>query len=100
LEEVSYYFEIKKEEGNKHLQWYYFLGQIIGKALFDFVPVHFPVCKPLLKLMMNRDYKFGLEDMKQFDTQMYNSLKMISESTLTPQEIDSLQINFFVELYD
>ena len=97
---MAYYFEIKRDEGNKHLQWYFFLGQIIGKAFFDFVPVHFPVCRPLLKLMMDRDTKFGIEDLRFLDKQMYNSLKMINESTLSPEELDSLQINFYVELYD
>lgn len=68
LEETCYYFEVKKEDGNKQLQWYYFLGQIVGKALFDFAPVNFPVSKVLLKFMLNKDYKPVLDDLKEFDS--------------------------------
>jgi hypothetical protein len=48
VSEPSYFFEIKKDDTNKHLQWYYFLGQLIAKAIFDAVPVYFPICKSVL----------------------------------------------------
>ncbi len=44
------------------------MGQIVGKALFDFAPVNFPVNKLLLKFMINKNYKPTLEDLKEFDS--------------------------------
>jgi hypothetical protein len=88
--ETTYYFEIKKDDSNKHLQWYYFLGQIIGKAFFDQCPVYFPVCKALYKMMLNRNYKLSLDDLKDYDAQMYNSLNMIASTELTDQELEEL----------
>ena len=85
---------------NKKLQWYYFLGQIIGKAFFDQIPINFPVAKPLMRLMMSKNYKFKLEDMRWFDSQIYHSLKMIKETDLTIDQSESLMLNFQIELYD
>eukprot|EP00347_Sterkiella_histriomuscorum_P017181 403350359 len=100
LQEVTYYFQVKKEESNKQLSWYYFLGQIIGKALFDFIPVNFPVCKALFKIMMSKNVKFTVDDLRNYDQQIYNSIKMISSTELSAKDIEALQLNFTVEIYD
>ena len=49
---------------------------------------------------MLRDYKPTLEDLKYYDTQIYSSMKMISETDLSNDEITSLQLNFTVDLFD
>lgn len=49
---------------------------------------------------MNKDIKFTVEDLKHYDTQIYNSIKMISSTNFTPEEIESLYLNFTVEIYD
>jgi len=36
---------------------------------------------------MNKNVKFTLEDLRNYDTQIYNSIKMISSTTLTHEEI-------------
>mmetsp|Transcript_12190 Transcript_12190/g.8878 ORF Transcript_12190/g.8878 Transcript_12190/m.8878 type:complete len:93 (+) Transcript_12190:539-817(+) len=85
---------------NKQLQWYFFLGQIIGKALFDGIPIYFPICKSVLKYLIFPDYKPTMEDLNYFDPFIYNSIKMIKENDLTDEELLSLNINFLIEVYD
>lgn len=100
LQEVTYYFAVKKDDTNKQLQWYYFLGQIIGKALFDQIPVHFPVAKALLRMMIQKEQKFSLEDMRFFDSQMFHSLTHIKNTDITEEMSEQLMLNFQLEVYD
>ena len=53
-----------------------------------------------MKLMMHKNYKFTLEDLRHYDSQMYQSLKMIKNSDLTKELADSLMLTFQLELYD
>lgn len=48
----TYFFEIKKDDQNKQVQWYYFAGQLVGKALFDAIPIDFPICKTVYQLLL------------------------------------------------
>mmetsp|Transcript_10020 Transcript_10020/g.9956 ORF Transcript_10020/g.9956 Transcript_10020/m.9956 type:complete len:113 (+) Transcript_10020:594-932(+) len=100
LADQTYFFKVKKEELNKHLQWYYFLGQIVGKAMFDGIPIYFPMCKSVLKHLIFHDYKPILDDLKYFDPFIHNSIKMIKDNNLSDEELLSLNLNFQVEVYD
>ena len=53
-----------------------------------------------MKLMMHKNYKFTLEDLRHYDSQIYQSLKMIKNSDLTKELADSLMLTFQLELYD
>ena len=53
-----------------------------------------------MKLMMQKNYNFTLEDLRHYDSQMYQSLKMIKNSDLTKELADSLMLTFQLELYD
>ncbi len=53
-----------------------------------------------MKLMMQKNYKFNLEDLRHYDSQIYQSLKMIKNSDLTKELADSLMLSFQLELYD
>ena len=53
-----------------------------------------------MKVMMHKNYKFTLEDLRHYDSQIYQSLKMIKNSDLTKELADSLMLTFQLELYD
>lgn len=50
--------------------------------------------------MLNKNHKFTLEDLKLYDPHIYSSLEMISSNNLTQEDIEALDINFNVEIYD
>lgn len=50
--------------------------------------------------MHNPDYKFTLDDLKLYDQQIYHSLKILVDTPMSKEEIEQIQINFCVEIYD
>ena len=40
--------------------------------------------------MLNKDYKFSIDDLKYYDPFIYKSLKMISETPLSNEELEAL----------
>jgi len=50
--------------------------------------------------MLSRTATFSVEDLAHFDAQIYKSLKMIKETTLSPEDLETLNLNFNIELYN
>ena len=51
-----------------NLQKFKLLGKIVGKAVFDRIPINLAFCRPLLKMLLNQ--KIELEDIKLYDFQV------------------------------
>ena len=60
---------------------YYFCGQIIGKALYERIPLQLYLNRVIYKQILRRDV--DLEDMYFYDADIYNSLKFMSTATIT-----------------
>ena len=55
-----------------NLQKFKLLGKIIGKAVFDRIPIDLAFCRPLLKILLSQ--KIELEDIKFYDFQVKNQI--------------------------
>ena len=85
-EEISYTIK----ESSWGIQDYYkkfdFIGQVLAKAIFDEIPLNLWLNKLIFKLLLNPEADVGLEDLKMFDTQVYNSLKYIQDNQINEDE--------------
>jgi E3 ubiquitin-protein ligase HUWE1 len=52
----------------ENMQKFRLLGKIVGKAVFDRIPINLAFCRPLLKTILNE--KIILEDVKFYDSQV------------------------------
>lgn len=59
---------------------YYFTGRILAKAIFENIPVHCPLCITVLKHLLDLEVNF--EDIKYQDLDLYNSLQVVSNSSI------------------
>lgn len=75
-----------------HLRVYRFLGQMLGKAVFDGVLVDLPFANFFLKKMIGKGLCFG--DLKSRDSQVYKNLAMLK--SLSAEEIESLGLDFTI----
>jgi len=89
--DFCYHMCPNSEAANEHhLDYYWFLGRLLGKALFDGIvlPASFSVV--FYKLLLG--CPMGLEDVKCLDSQMFSSFKMVEECP----DISSLYLTFSV----
>ena len=98
-----------KKEGNKyvfgqnvhkHLQWFYFTGQVIGKALYDDVQVQFPLSNSVYQFMINKDYQVTLCDLIHYDEDLYRSFKYMLDDNMSSEDILSLETYFTIDIQD
>ena len=70
--------------GNQDL--FYFTGQLLGKALFDHIPVcvslNHSIIKAILGQTTDQEWSQHFDDFKLVDKEVYNSLKFILDSDL------------------
>ncbi len=66
-----------------HLEYFYFCGQILAKALFEKIPVKAYLSKFLLKKLTNAT--IVPEDLKYFDTELWNSMSFLLNNKLPPE---------------
>lgn len=77
-EEVAYTFCIKQEESLEEL--YYFTGKILGKALFENIPINCPLSKVIFKHLTNNSLNF--EDLAFQDQTLYGSLCYVQNNSV------------------
>ena len=76
-EEVSY---IITPLNNKQPELYYFTGRILGKAIFENIPVNCMLCKNLYKHLLG--LKVTYDDISYQDTELYNSLESLASNCI------------------
>ena len=79
--EVSYTINPYSEKMRpNHLEYYYFCGQIMAKALYERIPIKAYLAKFMLKRLTNE--KLTWEDLKYYDTSLFESIKCIKSEKL------------------
>eukprot|EP01022_Parablepharisma_sp_SALTPOND_P032952 TRINITY_DN87950_c1_g1_i1.p1 TRINITY_DN87950_c1_g1~~TRINITY_DN87950_c1_g1_i1.p1 ORF type:complete len:595 (-),score=9.37 TRINITY_DN87950_c1_g1_i1:3368-5152(-) len=82
--EVSYIINEHYKGGISH---YYFCGQLLAKALFDRTPVKASLAKPILKQLLGQ--KVGVEDLKNFDLEIWKSVEFLRKHKIGKKEFVS-----------
>lgn len=54
-----------------------FAGKLLAKAMIEKVPVNIKLNTVILKQMVGRSHKLSINDVKQYDTQIFKSLKFL-----------------------
>eukprot|EP00826_Nyctotherus_ovalis_P052627 TRINITY_DN670_c0_g2_i1.p1 TRINITY_DN670_c0_g2~~TRINITY_DN670_c0_g2_i1.p1 ORF type:complete len:436 (+),score=87.30 TRINITY_DN670_c0_g2_i1:652-1959(+) len=89
-EEVAYSVNVQSGSVLKnHLEYFYFCGQILGKALFERIPVKAYLSKFLLKKLTSEE--LISDDLKYLDTELWKSVKYL-ESNKLEDEIGTFAI--------
>jgi hypothetical protein len=80
--ELSYTIdETAKKHHKDYLNYYYFTGQVIAKALYEKIPIKAYLSKLILKMILGQELK--VEDIKYCDVELYNSIQFILTNTIT-----------------
>lgn len=65
---------------SEYKDYFRFTGQVFAKALFEKIPVMVNLNKTLLKLLVGQRPKdVSIEDLKDYDMQIYQSIKFMAE---------------------
>lgn len=79
--EVSYLFNnCSAIAHTNHLEYFYFTGQVIAKALFEQIPIKAHLSKIILKQLLNQT--ISVEDLKYFDEELWKSFDFLKNNTI------------------
>ena len=67
-DEVLYKINDEIDSNINNMQKFKLFGKILGKAVFDRIPMNLSFCRPLIKSLLGK--KIELNDMKFFDSQV------------------------------
>ena len=81
--------------GNEHLEMFYLVGRILGKAIFERITVEPKFAEFFLRKMIGK-YNF-VEDLKSLDKEVYNNLMFLKNYE---GNIDELGLSFVVNNVD
>ena len=88
------------KHNNENFKYFNFIGKLIGKALLDNITLNICFNKMIYKMMLQEDIIF--EDLKEIDTQLYNSLKNLKSNPGNDNDknIEDLGIYYNIEMKD
>lgn len=82
--EISYIFNEYSEKFHAdHLEYFYFCGQVVAKALYERIPIKAYLNKIILKQILG--VPVSIDDMKFIDTELYTSITYILSTHITPE---------------
>eukprot|EP00826_Nyctotherus_ovalis_P039350 TRINITY_DN3782_c0_g1_i3.p1 TRINITY_DN3782_c0_g1~~TRINITY_DN3782_c0_g1_i3.p1 ORF type:complete len:430 (+),score=139.15 TRINITY_DN3782_c0_g1_i3:615-1904(+) len=84
IPEISY---VINENSTISSDYYCFFGQMLGKALFERIPIKAHLAKPLLKELLGE--KLVVEDLKYFDLEIWKSVEFLRKHKLDKEEFVS-----------
>ena len=90
--EGSTAFQISPHSGmanERHLHYFYFIGRLIGKALFDGQTLHANLVRPLFKHMIGAPLTFN--DLEDMDPEFFINMKKMLED---PDTIEYMCLDF------
>lgn len=90
----TYFPNAKSSVNETHLQYFKFIGRVVGKALFDMQLMNTHFSSVLFKYIIGKVVTFS--DLQFVDRTMYLSLKKILEL----EDVDSLNLEFAAEIDD
>ncbi|KAF8821804.1 HECT-domain (ubiquitin-transferase) domain-containing protein [Cardiosporidium cionae] len=80
VDNLTYQINPYSSVNERHLEYFYFVGQFIGKAIFDKQVILAPLARPVLKKLLQRPVE--MEDLAFIDLELYNSLCWILENRI------------------
>lgn len=100
-DEVAYTINEQSSKVEDDYCYYEFFGLVLAKAIFDEIPLNLCLCPLLFKLILNPDAMITLDDIKEYDTSTYLSLKYILDNDIDEDEYLELyfQHEFNGEMY-
>ncbi|GFE55165.1 HECT-domain (ubiquitin-transferase) domain-containing protein [Babesia ovis] len=75
---------------DQHLTIFTFVGKVVGKAMYEHILVEHVLSKLLLNFMLRQ--RNTIDDLKQYDPEMYRNL--VSLRQMSAEDIESLGLNF------
>lgn len=90
----------KFSDNSDILRFYWFLGKILGKCLYEHVSVDVQFANFFLKKILNYDNKFHstLDDLSSYDPSLYHNLVKLLE--MNEEDINSMGITFSINVGD
>lgn len=85
-DEISYVIAEDSDEIETSAEYFEFFGLILAKAIFDEIPLNLCLNRLMFKLFMDPEAEIVLEDIKCFDTSVYNSLKYLLDTDIDEDE--------------
>ena len=80
-DDITYTINTFSEKAHaNHLEYYYFCGQILSKALYERITIKAYLAKFLLKWLINIEVTF--DDLKYFDKEIWKSMNYIKNNKL------------------
>lgn len=92
-EEMLFFPDEESKSDPAHLDHFEFLGLAIAKALFDKIPLNLCLNRQVYKYLLDIHDDCVLDDLRHFDTVLYNSLTYINEASI---DADTLIEQYFV----
>ena len=80
-DKISYFINEESEEAKDKDEMYYFVGLFMAKALFDKIPLNLWLSRAIYKYILDED-SLTLDELKDFDQPLYNSLKYINNNNI------------------
>ena len=78
---VSFHPNQQSFQQDNHLQFFKFVGRVIGKAIFEGMYLECHFSKPFYKMILGEDLAF--EDLEDMDNAYYKNLKWSLENDVT-----------------
>eukprot|EP00826_Nyctotherus_ovalis_P048302 TRINITY_DN5669_c0_g2_i3.p1 TRINITY_DN5669_c0_g2~~TRINITY_DN5669_c0_g2_i3.p1 ORF type:complete len:405 (+),score=69.53 TRINITY_DN5669_c0_g2_i3:749-1963(+) len=63
-----------------HLEYFFFCGQVLAKALFENIPLKAYLCRPLFRTLAGM--KVEMEDLKYLDEELWQTIEFIRENKI------------------
>ncbi len=95
-QEFSYIINPFLKSTNRNLEYFNFIGKLIGKALLDNITINICFNKLIYKLILEEEITF--DDLVFIDTQLYNSLKNLKNTNT--QNLKDLGLYYSIEQND
>jgi ubiquitin-protein ligase E3 C len=85
-----------REESQRLLEHYTYIGRVLGKALYESILVEPQFCLPFLNQLLGKAN--SLEDLKNYDKEMYTNLSKLRD--YNEDEVESLGFTFELTIGD
>ena len=95
-QEFSYIINPFLKNTNKNLEYFNFIGKLIGKALLDNITINICFNKLIYKLILEEEITF--DDLVFIDTPLYNSLKNLKNTNIN--NLNDLNLYYTIEQND
>lgn len=83
-EDVTYRINPEVDVDKYIIDCYELFGKVIGKAIFERIPLQFYLDRPLIKRILNKEVT--IQDMYYFDKELYNTYSFILREQIKEEE--------------